>query len=698
MVLNTLIDGQKLRVALPLFSGIQPMVSYSIAWYNATEAKWVLADASPLNPCAVITDAPISNPSTMIIVQHESNVVAYLDDGMVYSNTENATLRFDGEIDATTRDNPGAVLGCIMINYLEHTTANPSGIVRTPLVWPMSNDGNGLLFISKQQDFVNKITVTGIQINVTDFTTPYTYTENFEVNPGQMLTFVIDRTADEMSNADIKNDKISAIYGATALSFESMSFSEGVIKGTEGSWSYDYYLKDHLGSTRMVLDQDGLAKEALMYQPYGNVSDVPGLGAPGNDPLREKFTTKEFDEEGVLPDDQRMAIGIVITMPDNNYTGTYATKINTETEPVESPLYNEVNGSGEPTLQCFESSTLTGTKYYEYIEIKIKNTTTGVITTYHLDGINWAGQIGHLKRYTLDNTFAEVQNAINNGTNLFVEGNYLLGNSRMNLSYFGARYYDPDLGIFLSTDPEEQYWSPFTYCGNDPINTVDFDGTVGEEAILALQFSQSAKNLMETTALLEQGLLTIEQVALQGQQISEIATFLATQINSVLEPLNKLLSVASLGVLLTTVQATNSVANFVQSLQSVNSGAGGNGQTESNVSPAGQTSTPPGPEIDPNNSNNPNNFNKNEKPTNKNDVGIPKSIKSELAKIKAGNGTPRIDPKTGSQTIHTGSKSTQYWKGAKEWDVPGTKHRILEAKSGKFGYAIEHNYRCIKPF
>jgi RHS repeat-associated protein len=48
----------------------------------------------------------------------------------------------------------------------------------------------------------------------------------------------------------------------------------------------------------MVLDENGQVKQALMYQPYGTVSDVQGITVAGNDPLRQKFTTKEFDEEG----------------------------------------------------------------------------------------------------------------------------------------------------------------------------------------------------------------------------------------------------------------------------------------------------------------------------------------------------------------------------------------------------------------
>ena len=63
-------------------------------------------------------------------------------------------------------------------------------------------------------------------------------------------------------------------------------------------WNLSYGPEDHLGSTRMVLDEDGTVKEALMYQPYGAVSDVQGISGSRTDPLRQKFTTKEFDEEG----------------------------------------------------------------------------------------------------------------------------------------------------------------------------------------------------------------------------------------------------------------------------------------------------------------------------------------------------------------------------------------------------------------
>jgi RHS repeat-associated protein len=45
--------------------------------------------------------------------------------------------------------------------------------------------------------------------------------------------------------------------------------------------------------------------------------------------------------------------------------------------------------------------------------------------------------------------------------------------------YYGARYYDPAISIFLSVDPlAEKYYhiNPYTYVANNPINAIDPDG------------------------------------------------------------------------------------------------------------------------------------------------------------------------------------------------------------------------------
>ncbi len=53
--------------------------------------------------------------------------------------------------------------------------------------------------------------------------------------------------------------------------------------------------------------------------------------------------------------------------------------------------------------------------------------------------------------------------------------------------YFGARYYDPELGYWLSVDPLEQFWTGYGYAGNgvNPIAFVDPDGLFNWWAVLA---------------------------------------------------------------------------------------------------------------------------------------------------------------------------------------------------------------------
>jgi len=44
------------------------------------------------------------------------------------------------------------------------------------------------------------------------------------------------------------------------------------------------------------------------------------------------------------------------------------------------------------------------------------------------------------------------------------------------LYYFGARYYDPGIGRWLTCDPAGQFHSPYSYCGGNPVIYVDPDG------------------------------------------------------------------------------------------------------------------------------------------------------------------------------------------------------------------------------
>ncbi len=84
---------------------------------------------------------------------------------------------------------------------------------------------------------------------------------------------------------------------------------------------------------------------------------------------------------------------------------------------------------------------------------------------------------------------------------------------------------------------------------------------------------------------------------------------------------------------------------------------------------------------------------------------IPKLIRNQYEEILLGNGTPRIDPITGQQKVFRATELKQttnggrnVWDGSLEWDVPGTKHRILQRPDGRMGYVVEHDYSKPKLF
>ncbi len=72
------------------------------------------------------------------------------------------------------------------------------------------------------------------------------------------------------------------------------------------------------------------------------------------------------------------------------------------------------------------------------------------------------------------------------------------------LDYFGARYLDPMLGMWISVDPKRQYQNPYLYAGNNPIMRIDPDGNLDGNAVgLSLFVNDVVKpqfnNLSETT-------------------------------------------------------------------------------------------------------------------------------------------------------------------------------------------------------
>jgi len=68
----------------------------------------------------------------------------------------------------------------------------------------------------------------------------------------------------------------------------------------------------------------------------------------------------------------------------------------------------------------------------------------------------------------------------------------------LDLYYYGARYYDPELGRFTQMDPlAGQYpgWGPYVYCGNNPLSNLDRDGQAWDWIPDAISIGLSAADM-----------------------------------------------------------------------------------------------------------------------------------------------------------------------------------------------------------
>ena len=104
-----------------------------------------------------------------------------------------------------------------------------------------------------------------------------------------------------------------------------------------------------------------------------------------------------------------------------------------------------------------------------------------------------------------------------------------------NLLFFGARYYDPATGSFLTLDPGMQFASPYAYSGGNPVIGRDADGTIFELSAIEIVALLSATatfidSIVETGDLghsLTAGVFAGFSVVASGQLSTAIARPLA---------------------------------------------------------------------------------------------------------------------------------------------------------------------------
>lgn len=137
------------------------------------------------------------------------------------------------------------------------------------------------------------------------------------------------------------------------------------------------------------------------------------------------------------------------------------------TLPLPAPVGPRASGAGGTWNVCYTCPQLDNIDYYHTDHLG----STQLVTR--------NGVVSHHIRYT---PFGSVRGRYNSsGTAISATANAYEftgyeSDHTSGLQYAGARFYDPDLGLFLTHDPQRQFPSPYAYGPWNPVNGVDPDG------------------------------------------------------------------------------------------------------------------------------------------------------------------------------------------------------------------------------
>jgi len=86
-----------------------------------------------------------------------------------------------------------------------------------------------------------------------------------------------------------------AVYSGSTVQYWNLFTPAGTVIGWREGSNRLYYHRDHLGSTRTVVNASGTVVETQDYYPYG--LQMPGRSLTTGNSAREKFTSHELDTE-----------------------------------------------------------------------------------------------------------------------------------------------------------------------------------------------------------------------------------------------------------------------------------------------------------------------------------------------------------------------------------------------------------------
>jgi len=89
--------------------------------------------------------------------------------------------------------------------------------------------------------------------------------------------------------------EVLAVYNSSTLVYRNIVRPDGTVIGRREGSNRLYYHRDHLGSTRAVVNASGTVVETQDYYPFG--LQMPGRSMVSGNSAREKFTSHELDDE-----------------------------------------------------------------------------------------------------------------------------------------------------------------------------------------------------------------------------------------------------------------------------------------------------------------------------------------------------------------------------------------------------------------
>jgi RHS repeat-associated protein len=228
--------------------------------------------------------------------------------------------------------------------------------------------------------------------------------------------------------------------------------AEGKLLAKVETTGTTYFHHDHLGSSKLQTDDSGNVVSSDVTQPFG-----PRICA---DAVKDEFATLDRVNTVASTIAFDATNGVVKTPHGANgyQTGELYT---TELKPGVAARVVKLGWTGSGVTFYVSTDGNTWTQLQKDQPLVLGTSTRSL----YLKAVLAADASSFLGRYLLQ---------INpTWFNLFT-GKMLT--EETGLVYFGARWYDPEIGRWITPDPSEDGENWYGYCGNNPVNYVDLEG------------------------------------------------------------------------------------------------------------------------------------------------------------------------------------------------------------------------------